>query len=236
MNANQKSVAQFHKDFGVIDPTQPQFPSIDEGGQDTRDYGRLIKRAELALEELLELIHDGFGMEFHYLGVNSRALQENLSKADVTWRKIGEGDLVAAADALADIEVINHGTACELGIDLQPVFEEVMRANNAKRDKDGKPIINDGIMRPDQPIGKILKPEGWQPPDIYSVLFGKMVEDGRKSVDADIMGQIVPPPETPAESSEPVSAVSTLPEKENELAVNLAQSTGSAKPAKGRNR
>lgn len=45
-----------------------------------------------------------------------------------------------------------------LGIDLGPVFEEVHRANMAK------------VGGPTRADGKILKPEGWTPPDVAGVL------------------------------------------------------------------
>lgn len=67
-------------------------------------------------------------------------------------------DLVEIADALADSIYVLLGTAVTYGIDLAPIFAEVHRTNMAK---DG------GATRAD---GKILKPEGWQPPDIAGLI------------------------------------------------------------------
>lgn len=67
-------------------------------------------------------------------------------------------DLVEMADALADLTYVILGTALSYGIPLDPVFNEVHRSNMLK---------TGGATRPD---GKILKPEGWQPPDIESIL------------------------------------------------------------------
>ncbi|MDX1563818.1 MAG: hypothetical protein R3236_00365 [Phycisphaeraceae bacterium] len=69
-----------------------------------------------------------------------------------------EGDLPGVADALTDMIYVILGTAISYGIDLRPVWDEVQRANMAK---------TGGGTRDD---GKILKPEGWTPPDIDQVL------------------------------------------------------------------
>jgi len=72
-----------------------------------------------------------------------------------------DNDIVEIADALADIIYIACGTAVAYGIPLDDVFEEVHASNMAKL-VDGKPIYRED--------GKVLKPEGWQPPDIKGVL------------------------------------------------------------------
>jgi predicted HAD superfamily Cof-like phosphohydrolase len=74
-----------------------------------------------------------------------------------------EDDIVEIADALADIIYIACGTAVSYGIPLDKVFDEVHRSNMAKL-VDGKPIRRDD--------GKVLKPEGWTPPDTKSAVFG----------------------------------------------------------------
>jgi predicted HAD superfamily Cof-like phosphohydrolase len=73
-----------------------------------------------------------------------------------------KGDLVAIADALADITYVIYGTALTYGIDLDSVLREVHRSNMSKLGSDGKPLIRDD--------GKVLKSERYFPPDIASVL------------------------------------------------------------------
>jgi predicted HAD superfamily Cof-like phosphohydrolase len=73
-----------------------------------------------------------------------------------------KGDLVAIADALADITYVVYGTALTYGIDLDSVLREVHRSNMSKLGNDGKPLIRDD--------GKVLKSERYFPPDIASVL------------------------------------------------------------------
>lgn len=76
---------------------------------------------------------------------------------------ISENDIVEVADALADIVYVTVGTALEFGIPLDRVWSEVHRSNMAKVD----PVTGKVRRRSD---GKVLKPEGWLPPDIKSAL------------------------------------------------------------------
>jgi predicted HAD superfamily Cof-like phosphohydrolase len=71
-------------------------------------------------------------------------------------------DLVAAADALADIVYVAYGAAISLGVDLDLVVAEVHRANMSKLDEQGRPV-----MRED---GKVCKSDRYRPPDIATVL------------------------------------------------------------------
>lgn len=71
-------------------------------------------------------------------------------------------DLVAIADALADVVYIAYGTAITYGIDLDLVLSEVHRSNMSKLDDNGKPIT-----RAD---GKVLKSERYTPPNVQAML------------------------------------------------------------------
>jgi predicted HAD superfamily Cof-like phosphohydrolase len=75
-----------------------------------------------------------------------------------------KGLMAATADAIADLLYVVLGTAVELGIDMDPIFQAVHNANMTK--------IN-GPVRED---GKQLKPEGWQPPDIEKLLDDQISE------------------------------------------------------------
>ncbi len=88
---------------------------------------------------------------------------------------IERGDLIAAADALADLGYVTIGSAVEWGIDLQPMFEEVHRSNMQKRWPDGETRY-----RPD---GKVLKPPGWRAPDLELVLE-EQIKHHRSHADA----------------------------------------------------
>ena len=77
-------------------------------------------------------------------------------------RAIEAGDLVEIADGIADVIYIAIGTALAYGIPLDLVWREVHRSNMAKVGKDGK------VHK--APNGKIVKPEGWRPPNIAAIL------------------------------------------------------------------
>jgi predicted HAD superfamily Cof-like phosphohydrolase len=63
------------------------------------------------------------------------------------------------ADALVDVEYYMLNAACKKGVNMSSLFGIVHGANMAKRD----PTTGKFIKRDD---GKIIKPAGWQPPDI----------------------------------------------------------------------
>lgn len=63
------------------------------------------------------------------------------------------------ADALVDVEYYMLNCACKKGVNMSSLFGVVHAANMAKRD----PATGKFIKRDD---GKIVKPMGWQAPDI----------------------------------------------------------------------
>ena len=71
-------------------------------------------------------------------------------------------DLVAMADALADVVYVAFGSAVTLGIDLDAVLREVHRSNMSKLDADGRPLLRDD--------GKVLKSPRYTTPDVAAVL------------------------------------------------------------------
>lgn len=76
-----------------------------------------------------------------------------------THHALEAGDVVGTADGIVDQIYVLLGTAISCGIDLDPVWEAVHAANMRKEG---------GGTRWD---GKILKPAGWQPPDVAAVLM-----------------------------------------------------------------
>jgi predicted HAD superfamily Cof-like phosphohydrolase len=68
-------------------------------------------------------------------------------------------DKVEQLDALIDILVVTMGAIRAAGWDSEAAWNEVMRTNFAKID----PETGKVIKRAD---GKVLKPEGWQPPQL----------------------------------------------------------------------
>ena len=72
---------------------------------------------------------------------------------------IEANDRVEQLDALVDILVVTMGAIRAGGFDGEGAWEEVMRTNFAKID----PETGKVRKRED---GKVLKPEGWQPPKL----------------------------------------------------------------------
>jgi len=72
---------------------------------------------------------------------------------------IQDNDKVEQLDALIDILVVTMGAVRAAGWDGEAAWKEVMDTNFAKID----PTTNKVIKRAD---GKVLKPEGWQAPQL----------------------------------------------------------------------
>ncbi len=140
-------VFAFHDDCEV--------PSLDAPGWPGADRAQL--RYELVLEEFKEfeaalMVNDL--EDCHARGKVQAMLSDLGSKAQI----------INVADAIADLIYVLIGTALEFGIPLERVWREVQRTNMAKVGPDGK------VQRRED--GKILKPEGWSPPDIEKAVFG----------------------------------------------------------------
>lgn len=103
-----------------------------------------------------EVMQDNFANFPHIPTHNFKQLRCNLIKEEIdeTLKAIEDDNLPALADGIADSIVILLGTAVTYGIDMRPVWDIVHATNMAKKG---------GTMRAD---GKILKPEGWEPPNI----------------------------------------------------------------------
>lgn len=75
-----------------------------------------------------------------------------------------QDDRVEQLDALIDILVVTVGAIHSMGADGEGAWNEVMRTNFAKINPDTKKVIKRGD-------GKVLKPEGWQPPSLEKYLL-----------------------------------------------------------------
>ena len=80
-------------------------------------------------------------------------------ETDELEEAIQDNDKVEQLDALIDILVVTMGAVRAAGWDGEAAWKEVMDTNFAKID----PTTNKVIKRED---GKVLKPEGWQAPQL----------------------------------------------------------------------
>jgi len=122
----------------------------------TPDDARVRLRAELILEECQETIASMFDCDSYPAH----------SRWDDTYGPAVSVDHVKLADGLADLIYVCIGAANEFGIDLAAVWAEVHRSNMAKIGPNGE------VKRRED--GKVVKPDGWTPPDIEGVLYGKV--------------------------------------------------------------
>jgi hypothetical protein len=136
----------------------PMNPRTDESFWNG-EVGLKIRRlrARLVLEEAMEMIRDG-------LGLNSLAIPDDVTR--IIWDNQGAVDLVALADGAFDLSVVNTGTLSVFGIkDL--VGQEVVDLNNLEKFKfgpDGRAKFRvDGK-------GKLIKPADHQKPDLAKVI------------------------------------------------------------------
>ena len=80
-------------------------------------------------------------------------------EVDELWAANAAADPKECLDALIDILVVTVGAIHSLGADGAGAWNEVMRTNFAKID----PATGRVNKRED---GKVLKPEGWKPPEL----------------------------------------------------------------------
>lgn len=95
------------------------------------------------------------GLESYRGGLRVQLLREEVEEFALGWERRSMAEMI---DAITDILYVAYGAAVEMGIDIDPFWEEVHRTNMLKEV---------GLLRSD---GKIVKPEGWKPPEIQRIL------------------------------------------------------------------
>src|SRR5690606_27594217 len=137
-------VRQFHATYDV--------PVADGAASVATD--RVHMRMALVAEEVAELVAAVYGARAgeHVATAFAAAVADD----------DGTRDVVAAADALADLVYVVYGMALECGIPLPEVLAEVHASNLSKLGADARPV-----HRAD---GKVLKGPSSAPPDVAGVL------------------------------------------------------------------
>lgn len=112
------------------------------------------------VQEFHEAMELPVGIEVYTLDSVRAELRANLisEEAGETCDALDTGNMHGVVDGLCDLLYVAFGCAVEMGIDLEPFFNEVHAANMRKVG---------GEVRAD---GKKLKPEGWVGPDIDRLL------------------------------------------------------------------
>ena len=96
-----------------------------------------------------------------YLNTDQFNLYLNLIKeeANELMDAVIANDTVEQLDALIDILVVTIGAIHSAGFDAEGAWKEVMQTNFNKIDPDTGHVRKRGD-------GKILKPQGWEPPEL----------------------------------------------------------------------
>lgn len=82
-------------------------------------------------------------------------------------------DVVEQADGLLDVIYVALGALKHLGLSDNQIlagFGEVHASNMTKVQDNGKPLVNDGTIAPDEPIGKVLKTHNYVRPALAEAM------------------------------------------------------------------
>lgn len=163
MTNEQKQVQDFMKKADQECPPKPTIPDLA-----TRKL-----RARLMLEEVLETINDGLGLdvmvkvdltEYSEIDIKTTTVVE---LDNIKFVRRGKPNLVELADGLADLAYVSYyGTANACGIDMEPIFQEVQKSNISK--------FIDGYKDEN---GKFRKGPSFVPPDIKSIIHKQRGEN-----------------------------------------------------------
>jgi predicted HAD superfamily Cof-like phosphohydrolase len=85
-----------------------------------------------------------------------KLIQEEVSELQTA---VDQNDRVEQLDALIDIMVVTVGAVQSLGVDAEGAWKEVMSTNFSKIDS-----LTGRVRKRED--GKVLKPTGWQPPQL----------------------------------------------------------------------
>ncbi|MFC5986958.1 hypothetical protein [Marinicrinis lubricantis] len=138
-------VKQFHRVFRSPYAERPQL--LDRGTISEKDESMLQSLEQFVKEMKVSSIEGNGG---RMLARTSWMLEElcEFTRAET---------IEDQADALIDLIYFAMGTFVEMGVRPEKLFEIVNEANMSKLWPDGEPHFNEQ--------GKIVKPEGWQPPE-----------------------------------------------------------------------
>ena len=176
INRMISQVAEFHDAFGVkrgnVD-VKLRYDLFKEEFEEYKDAKDLVERADA----IVDMLYIACGtLDVHgWKGLPSLEfdLHENENYCLNYIREYLEGYLIHGKEGwIFDIVSILLDLARYDNIlDILPqLFNEVHASNMSKLDENGKPIINDGIIDPRKPIGKVLKGSNYFEPKLKEIL------------------------------------------------------------------
>lgn len=170
----------FHRAMGITVRDSPREPSVEER----------ILRAKLLMEETLETIRKGLGVDVFVLGGITAPQYHGVEEEVLTFQISRPYDPVETLDGLADVKVIANGTAVQFGLPMLAADLAVYDSNMSKLDENGNPMVNgvtpgyrggdDWLVDADaneeyydssKPVGKVLKGERYKPAMIGALIY-----------------------------------------------------------------
>lgn len=161
-------VTEFYEIFG--EPIPEEGPaSLDPSIIPT---DRLHLKMKLIAEEFIELVEAVYG----------EAAGAVLTEAWEAAEALDDGtrDVVGAADALGDLQVVENGFAIEARIPVDAVLAEVHLSNLSKLDENGRPLRSDGTDG--KPKNKIIKGVNYFEPDLKAIMAGETPDRTPKAI------------------------------------------------------
>ena len=114
-----------------------------------RDQEKFMKACD---QSVYEFNKDQFNLYVSLIDEEARELYDAITAHDQ----------VETVDALIDILVVTIGALHSMGADAEGAWKEVMSTNFAKIEANGK------VRKRED--GKVLKPQGWEPPNLKPFL------------------------------------------------------------------
>lgn len=175
INRMIRQVAEFHDAFGVkrgnVD-VKLRYDLFKEEFEEYKDAKDLVGRADAIVDML-------------YIECGTLDVHEWECWKETVWKRQSEDSTLMHIDERLDNYLNNHNHFSVITIidevftlayingiyDILPqLFDEVHASNMSKLDENGKPIINDGIIDPRKPIGKVLKGSNYFEPKLKEIL------------------------------------------------------------------
>ena len=170
-----KKVGEFHDAFGVergnVD-VELRYKLFKEELEEYKDAKTLVDKAD-AIVDMLYIacgtidLHEWSADSESMVSLKEKEVLElieyfNNKYLNKTYKESSILELICLVNRLAELNNI---------YDILPqLFDEVNASNMSKLDENRKPIINDGILDPSKPIGKILKGKNYFEPRLKEIL------------------------------------------------------------------
>lgn len=170
-----KKVGEFHDAFGQkrgnVD-VELRYKLFKEEFDEYKDAKALVDKAD-AIVDMLYIacgtidLHEWSADYESMVSLKEKEVLElieyfNNKYLNKTYKESSILELICLVNILAELNNIYDK--------LPQLFNEVHRSNMSKLDENGKPIINDGILDPSKPIGKILKGKNYFEPQLKEIL------------------------------------------------------------------